>query len=47
MLILFYRHILNNGVKEDFYSILSDQVPFYLTLNKNNNNYKLINISEE
>ena len=42
MLILFYRHILNNGVKEDFYSILSDQVPFYLTLNKNNNNYKLI-----
>ena len=27
---------------EDFYSMLSDQVPYYLTLNKNNNNYKLI-----
>ena len=27
---------------EDFYSIISDQVPYYLSLNKNNNNYKLI-----
>jgi len=27
---------------EDFYSMLSDQVPYYITLNKNNNNYKLI-----
>ena len=27
---------------EDFYSILSDQVPFYLTLHENNLKYKLI-----
>ena len=27
---------------EDFYGILSDQVPYYISLNKNNNNYKLI-----
>ena len=27
---------------ENFYSILSDQVPYYLTLHKNNLNYKLI-----
>jgi len=27
---------------EDFYGILSDQVPYYLSLNKNNKNYKLI-----
>ena len=29
-------------LKEDFYGILSDQVPYYLSLNKNNKNYKLI-----
>jgi hypothetical protein len=27
---------------EDFYGILSDQVPYYISLNKNNKNYKLI-----
>ena len=27
---------------ENFYGILSDQVPYYLSLNKNNTNYKLI-----
>ena len=29
-------------LNEDFYGILSDQVPYYLTLHKNNKNYKLI-----
>ena len=27
---------------ENFYSVLSDQVPYYLTLHENNSNYKLI-----
>ena len=27
---------------EDFYGILSDQVPYYILLNKNNKNYKLL-----
>ena len=29
-------------LNQDLYSILSDQVPYYLTLDKNNKNYKLI-----
>ena len=35
-------YIYMEELNEDFYGILSDQVPYYLTLHKNNKNYKLI-----